>query len=211
MNANSIFWLGVLGVVLFVGTTILGGFLFPDYSHIAQFISESYATGTTYGSYLRYAGFIPSGILMALFLFLVPTVLPNSRLVKTAFWGIGLFYGLGTVVTGLFPCDMGCNPEFIDPSISQFVHNASGALTYLIVPWCILVIGFKAKAWPNGKKISLITLLCGSIAVCFVLVLFSDSTSNLKGLYQRIIEGSVLYWMLTMAFYIKNKSLLISS
>ena len=208
MNANSIFWLGVLGVVLFVGTTILGGFLFPDYSHIAQFISESYATGTTYGSYLRYAGFIPSGILMALFLFLVPTVLPNSRLVKTAFWGIGLFYGLGTVVTGLFPCDMGCNPEFIDPSISQFVHNASGALTYLIVPWCILAIGFKAKAWPNSKNISLTTLLCSLIAICFVFVFFSDPGSNLKGLYQRIIEGSVLYWMLTMAFYIKKKRFL---
>ncbi len=208
MNTNSIFWLGVLGVVLFVGTTILGGCLFPEYSHITQFISESYATGTTYGSYLRYAGFIPSGILMALFLFLVPTVLPKSGLVKIAFWGIGLFYGLGTVVTGLFPCDIGCNLEFIDPSISQFVHNASGFLTYLIVPWCILAIGFKAKVWPNGKNISLITLLCSLIAICFVLVLFSDSTSNLKGLYQRIIEGSVLYWILNMAFYINKKHIL---
>jgi len=199
-----IFWSGILGVLLFVASSISGGFLIEGYSHIKQFISESYTTGIPNGKYLRYGGFIPSGILLALFAFMVPTVLPKSKPTKIAFWGIGLFYGLGTMVTGIFPCDMGCNPEFINPSISQFIHTISGSLTYLTVPLCILVIGFKAKAWPEGKKVSLITLLCGLIAACFVLILFSDFISNLKGLYQRIVEGSILYWILYMVFYIKR-------
>ena len=31
-------------------------------------------------------------------------------------------YGLGTIFTGIFPCDSGRNRELIDPSFSQIVQ-----------------------------------------------------------------------------------------
>ena len=112
-----IFWTGILGVVLFVGTTIWGGLQFTDYSHLHQFISESYASGTMHGESLRWYGFIPSGVLLAVFAFLYPKILPKSKLLLGAFFGLGIFYGLGTVVTSIFPCDMGCDLK--NPSVSH--------------------------------------------------------------------------------------------
>ncbi len=166
-----IFYSSILGVLLFVIAVVLGGLQFEQYSHVQQYISESYATGTPYGPQLRYGLYIPSGIFMALFAFLSPSVLPRSGLVKWSFYGVGIFYGLATIVVSLFPCNAGCNPELINPSISQIIHNAMGALTYLIVPVFMVAIGIKAAKWANGTKLYKVSLFCGMTAFCLMLVL----------------------------------------
>lgn len=199
-----IFFSGLSGVVLFVLGVVLGGLQFENYSHIQQYISESYATGTPYGAQLRFGLYIPSGILMAMFAFLSPSVLPKSALVKCSFYGIGIFYGLATIVVSLFPCDAGCNPELINPSISQIIHNAMGALTYLIVPPCMVAIGIKAAKWENGTKLYKVSLFCGMTAFCLMLVLAQNPLGAYVGLQQRIIEGSILFWIGYTAFYIKK-------
>ncbi|MGB5819033.1 MAG: DUF998 domain-containing protein [Saonia sp.] len=208
MTRTVVFWSGMLGVLLFIITAVLGGLQFEAYSHIHQFISESYATGTPYGPYLRYVGYVPSGIFLALFAFLAPKVVPRSKLTRIGFWGVGIFYGLGTIIVSVFPCDKGCNPDLIDPSISQLIHNLTAVLIYMVVPLCLIMIGIKAKEWPNGKIAALITLLSGLISACFVFVLFSDPKGNYIGLYQRIIESAILFWIVYCSFYMrKNQSI----
>ncbi len=204
MNTNKIFWLGILGAVFLIITTILSGLLFPNYNHVEQFISESYAIGTQNGIYLRVFGFIPSGIFITLFAFFAIRILPKSKLTTIGLLGFGIFYGIGTIMVSIFPCDAGCNKEFIDTSLSQHIHNLFGAFIYLITPVCLILIGVKAKDWINGKTISTISILCGSIAVLFVMILMSSLEGNYIGLYQRIIEASILFWMVNLAFYIKN-------
>ncbi|MFN3639745.1 MAG: DUF998 domain-containing protein [Flavobacterium sp.] len=58
---------GFYGALLFLITSIVGGYLYPNYSHFQQFISESYAADAPYGFELRWYGFIPSGFLFCLF------------------------------------------------------------------------------------------------------------------------------------------------
>jgi hypothetical protein len=204
MNKTFTFWLGVLGVILFIIPSVLGGFQFKTYSHISQFISESYAIGTPYGIYLRVFGFIPSGILIALFSFSCWKLLPKSNALNIGLLGFGIFYGIATVIVGLFPCDIGCNKEFINPSISQIIHNIFGGLTYLIVPTCILLVGFSSRKWSNSTSFTTRSISCGIIAVIFSMLLLGDSDGNYIGLFQRITEGSILFWLITFAFYIKN-------
>jgi hypothetical protein len=36
------------------------------------------------------------------------------------------------------------------------------------------------------------------------MLLLGDSDGNYIGLFQRITEGSILFWLITFAFYIKN-------
>lgn len=67
MNKNLIALVGIIGVFLFISTSILGGIFIEGYSHVSQFISESYATGTQYGDTLRFYGFLPSGICFFVF------------------------------------------------------------------------------------------------------------------------------------------------
>lgn len=204
MTRSAVYWLGILGALLFAVAGIVGGFQFDEYSHMSQFLSETYATGAPYRNHLRFLGYLPSGAMIALFAFFAPKYLPKSKLIKIAFWLFAIFYGLGTIVVGLFTCDEGCNREFIDPSISQLIHNLSGGLTYLIVPFVVIVIGIKAMSWTNSKSYSTHTIVCGFIALVFAWLMMANPSGSYIGLYQRLVEGSILFWVLRTSFFIKK-------
>ena len=204
MNKTITFWLGILGAIFFIIPSALGGFQFENYSHISQFISESYAFDTPYGVYMRFLGYIPSGILITVFSISCWKLLPKSNVPKIGLFGFGVFYGIGTIIVGLFPCDEGCNKELINPSISQLIHNLFGGLTYLIVPACLILIGFSSRKWSGSTSFSTLSIICGTIALMFSMLLLSDPDGNYIGLFQRITEGSILFWLINFAFYIKN-------
>ncbi|MBS4042203.1 MAG: DUF998 domain-containing protein [Chitinophagaceae bacterium] len=201
---NKAFLCGIIGVVLFILGTILGGLQIPNYSHVSQLISESYAIDTPYGVALRFFVFLPSGILLFLFTLLSIKVLPENNLTKISILGIGIFYGLGTVIVSIFPCDAGFNKEFIDPSISQLIHNFSGFITYTFVPIFIILLGVSARKWANGKTIFYAGLFCGIISFLFVNILSADLKSDFVGLYQRVVESSILIFIIICSLYIKN-------
>ncbi len=204
-----IFGAGILGALLFIVASILGGAQIEGYSLISQFISESYATGLPNTDYLRYM-YIASGVLLALFGFTVSSAMPKSTGIKIGFFLFAIFYGFGTVVTGFFPCDIGCNPDPEVASLSQFIHNTVGFLTYTIVPFCLLGIGFLAKGLGSMVKFGKISILCGVLSFGFVVLLFGNPTGSFIGLFQRIIEGSILFWVIFTATTVKTNGLKIT-
>ena len=205
MSNKITFLIGVIGVSLFIVTSILGGFLIENYSILSQYISESYAIDTEYGKILRTFGYIPSGILIALFCFLGVRYFQPSKLLNIGFYGIGIFYGLGTVIVGIFPCDSGCNKELINPSSSQLIHNFVGFLTYLFVPVFMILIGLGLKKSPNNNTFSLQSIALGAFSIFLVYILVSNSNSEYIGLYQRMVELVFLIWIIFCAIVIKNK------
>ncbi len=206
MIKSKAFWTGIIGVFLFVLTTIIGGFLHPNYNHISQFISELYAVDAPNADSLRYIGYIPSGIFFFLFSIFAIVETPKSIQRAIGFLGIGFGYGLGTIICGFFTCDAGCNPEFINPSLSQLIHNLMGFVTYCIVPASILLIAMVSRKWKNAISFSNISFVLAVISFCFVVLLNVNLHSPYKGLIQRIIEGSILLWIVLCSFYlVKNK------
>jgi hypothetical membrane protein len=205
MSNKQISLTGIFGVSLFVITSIVGGLLIEGYSFTSQLISESYAIDTEYGLWLRLLGYIPSGILMTIFAFAAIKKLPKSKLTSLGLSGIGLFYGLATVLVAIFPCDSGCNKEFIDPSISQTIHNLSGLLTYILVPISIIIIGIGLKKSLNYKHLSFQGIALGVLSIVFIAVLSSDPVSHFAGLYQRIIESIFMLFIVSCAFTIKKQ------
>jgi hypothetical protein len=206
MSNKSIFFIGVLGVSLLAASFILGGLLIENYDIVSQFISESYAIDTEYGLLLRILGYIPSSILITLFCFLAVKYFQPTILIKIGFYGIGIFYGVASLVTGIFPCDSGCNKELINPSFSQLTHNFAALLMYVFVPINIIITGIGLKRLANYNRLSIIAITSGIISILFVYLLFSDITSEFLGLYQRIIESVFIVWILTCAFTIKNQN-----
>jgi len=204
MSGKIALWCGILGVSSFIVATIAGGMLFPGYSHISQLISESYAIGTPFGTHLRFFGIIPSGILLATFAFFALKTIPSTTKEKLGFAGIGIFYGLATIVVGIFPCEAGCNPEMLNPGLSQIIHNLSGFLTYLFVPVCLVILGLAALKWPNAKHVAAMGFICGLTSFAFVWILAIDFESSYAGLYQRITEGAILLWILICSFYLNT-------
>ena len=206
MSNKIIFFIGILGISLFVISSIVGGFLIENYSVTSQLISETYAIDTKYGLVIRSFGYIPSGILLTIFAFAGLKKFPHSNLIKIGFYGLGVFYGITTVIVGFFPCDSGCNKLFIDPSISQVIHNLAGFLTYLFVPISIVLIGIGLKKYPIYNRLSIQGITYGILSILFVYLLFSNPNSEYIGLYQRLIESVFIIWIITCAFVIKNKN-----
>ena len=151
MNNKQTYWTGIIGIILFAVAAVVGGMLVPDYDPISQLISESYAVDTEYGIYLRFLAYFPSGLLIAWFCFSARKYFPRTRGLNAGFLGVGIFYGLATVMVALFPCDAGCNKELIDPSISQLIHSLVGLLTYLFVPICLMIIGWELNKLEGDK------------------------------------------------------------
>ena len=204
MNIRIIFWTGIIGVTLFSVSSILGGFQFDNYNPLSQYISETYAIDTPYGETIRYFGYIPSGLFLTFFAFSALRTFPKSSLIKTGFWGLGIFYGIATIIVGIFPCDKGCNRELVDPSISQLIHNLTGLLTYIFVPLSIIAIGLGLRQLKTQNRLSRISFLCGLNCIVFSGLLLTDPLAKYVGLYQRIIEGTFIIWIITCSLFIKN-------
>ncbi len=204
MSNKLLFLIGILGVTLFGVTSVLGGFQFEDYDPISQYISETMAVGSPYGEKLRFFGYIPSGVLLAIFSFVGFKKFPKSNLTKIGFLGLGIFYGIATIVVGIFPCDKGCNLELVNPSISQIIHNLTGMLTYIFVPVSIITIGLGLLKSKNYRRLSKIGIICGLISVVFIGLLMSNPLSNYAGLFQRIIEGIFIIWIIACSICIKK-------
>jgi hypothetical protein len=153
---------------------------------------------------LRLLGYIPAGILFFLFCFLAVKHLPKGRATSIALKGIGIFYGGGTLLTGIFPCDAGCNKQMIDPSVAQLLHSVAGLFTYTTAPLFVLVLGFTAIKWKNATLSGGLILFCGFLSVLFALLFFQQLDSAYGGLYQRILEGSILLSITITALTIKR-------
>ena len=205
MKHKITFLIGIVGVSLFVISSILGGLLIENYSVMSQYISESYAIDTEYGKILRIIGYIPSGFLIALFCFLAVRYFQSSKQLKIGFYGIGVFYGLATIVVAIFPCDSGCNKELIDPSSSQLIHNFVGSLTYLFVPIFMILIGSGLKKTSN-KWFSLQSILLGALSILFVYMLVANPNSKFIGIYQRMVEMLFVMWIIFCALAIKKST-----
>jgi len=207
MKFNKIVsFIGIFGVVLFAISSIVGGFLIENYSIASQLISETYAIDTEYGFVLRTYGIIPSGGLISFFCFLALRHFKNSKLTRIGFLGLGIFYGIATVIVGIFPCDSGCNIEFIDPSISQLIHTLTGLLTYIFVPISIIIIGLGLRNVNSYSKLSTKAILYGIVSILFIALFLSNPSSGFIGFYQRFIEFVFIIWIVNCAIVIKNES-----
>ncbi|MBX9783365.1 MAG: DUF998 domain-containing protein [Chitinophagaceae bacterium] len=204
MTKSTVSNIGIAGVVLFVAAAISGALLIPGYSQVSNFLSESYAIDTTYGIYLRLMGYIPSGLLILFFCFSAVKYLSQTKATTIALRGIGLFYGGGTILTGIFPCDAGCNKEMINPSVAQFIHSISGLFSYVTVPFFVIMLGFAALKWKDAVYTGKVILLCGFVSLVFAVLFFSQLNSPYGGLIQRILEGSILLSITFTAFYLKK-------
>ncbi len=199
-------WSGILGVISLLLAAVLGYAQFSDFDHVSQYLSEMYAVGTPYGRELRFFLLVPGGVLITLFGLLAGMQYPESRLIRFGFTGIAISYGCATVVGSAFPCDAGCTRDLSEASSSYVIHLTAGMVTHLLVPPSLLLIGTAAWKWINGKAVALSSIAIGTLCLGCNVLLGDDPTSPYAGLFQRIFEGSILSWILIVAFSVPRSS-----
>lgn len=189
---------GLLGVAWLVAMVVIGGASWEGYDHVAQYISELGANGAPYGWHVSWLGFLPIGILICAFAIFSWIAAPRSVLATLGFIGVFLF-SIGYVGSAFFPCDFGCRPD--NPSYSQVMHELVGLSGYLFAPLTLLLLGLAARKWPGAGWLSVFSFVVAASALVGLGGLM-DPTSPQVGLYQRVLEASMLSWVVACALYL---------
>lgn len=191
---------GGAGVVV-VLMTVMAGALTPGYSHVSQYISELGARGAPWEMAVRFAGFLPAGMLLLGFCVLAHRALPRSRDVTWGLAGLAV-YAAGYLVAAVFPCDPGCRPA--EPSLAQAIHNAVGLFGYLLAPLVLWRLARAARSWPAAGRLVLAGHLAAGCALVALLTLSPSSAT--VGLSQRLMEAAVLAWVLLCGLYVAREA-----
>jgi hypothetical protein len=192
----------LLGAVWLAAMVIIGGAAWEGYDHVSQYISELGAAGAPHGWQVSWLGFLPVGLLITAFAFFAWRAAPRSTLATVGFVGIFLF-AIGYTGSAFFPCDFGCRPE--TPSFSQVMHELIGLVGYLLAPVTILLLALAARTWPRAMWL----VVLGFIAAPFALVGLGgllDPDSPTLGLFQRVLETSVIGWVVACGLYLGAQS-----
>ncbi|CAN1515125.1 Protein of unknown function DUF998 [Caulobacteraceae bacterium] len=191
------FWSAIIGAGLLVLMTVAGAAAWPGYSHVSQYISELGATGAPHGRLVSLGGFLPVGVLLTTFAGLAALIPPRGVLKTLGCIGLFLF-ALGYLGAAVFPCDFGCRPE--TPSGSQMLHMAFGLAGYILAPLTLAVLAIASRKWPGAKALFPLGLVCAVVAG----IAFFTMADPFAGLFQRVLEGSVLLWIVAFAFTLRR-------
>src|SRR5262245_19680229 len=203
---SAAFWSGLAATALYVTACILSGLQIPHYRHISQYLSEAVALGAPYGALIRYGLLVPSGVLFSLFSVFAARAVPASVLASLGFYGLAIFQGGAHALASIFPCIEGCNIGRGVRDPRQDIHNTIALFSYLLVPFCLMAIGFAARRWRNGLVVSLGAILAGAVSLAFGVILWRMRFSPYAGLFQRIMEASVLLWIVTFCTHLHRLS-----
>ncbi|MEO5721565.1 MAG: DUF998 domain-containing protein [Chthoniobacterales bacterium] len=190
---------GIAGPLAVVALTLLGGAFFPQYNHASQFISELGSADAPHGRLVSLAGFLPAGIFCSVFAFAAWRALPRSWAATLGLLGLFLF-ALGYLVAAFFPCEGDCRSAL--PGFSQAIHNFFGLAGYLTAPFTLWTLGVAARGWTRARLLSALGFVAGCTALLGLLFLSPDF--RYVGVAQRLLEGSVLFWMASCAWYLRR-------
>ena len=183
---------GVVAPVLFVLVTLIAAASTPGYDHVNQFISELGASGSSTASLMNYAGFIPTGAMLAIFGVVVTRRLARDRLGYVAGALLTLF-GIGVLVAGFFSCDTGC-PQAVG-SLSNIIHDRVSPLAFLAAIFGVSLFAFRFRKDASWHNLWVYSLVTGLLALAFFAGVVSTLESrSYTGLWQRLMLLTVFTW-----------------
>ena len=137
---------------------------------------------------------------MTLFAWFAWRALPASPAATLGLAGLALF-SLGYVAAAFFPCEPGCLPA--ESSLSQTLHNLLGLAGYITAPPALFALGWAARSWPGARYLATLGFVGGGLALAGLLGLSPDFAY--VGLSQRLLEGSVLGWVVACSLHLRHR------
>lgn len=194
MNQTNLRYLalgGLFGPILFTSVFLICSSLRPGYDQINKFISELGATGTPNADLMNFVGFIPSGLMIAVFgisqLWLLPKGIV-SRIGSTLI----ILFGVGMATAGVFSCDVGCPRE---GSFENMIHDQVSGPAFLCGIIGILLLGISFRKIPSWRSLWLYSVISALISLVFIAALINSIESySLTGTWQRLLLLTIFLW-----------------
>lgn len=188
-------WIALTAASWLSTVFLLPAWLRPDYSPLAQYISELGATGAPHAGWVNWAGYLPSGVLFAIAL---ASFRRRWRPRGVQALGLALLFcePLAWIGSAIFPCDLGCPGQ---GSLSQAIHNLLALFTYTGTGLGVLLLACAPglQVWQRLGWLLLVLLWFGLFVAMLV-----PGLDSIRGLLQRLGEAlmygsqAVVGWML---------------
>ena len=189
------FWIALAVVTWLYTVFLLPGMLRPDYSPLAQYISELGATGAPYAGWVNWAGYLPSGVFFAIAL---ASFWRHWRPRGVQIAGLALLFcePLAWIGSAIFPCDLGCPAQ---GSLAQDLHSLLAVFTYTgtALGVTLLACAPGLRLWQRAGWLLLVALWLFAFAA-----MVTPDLADIRGLMQRLGEAlmygtqAVVGWVL---------------
>ncbi len=203
MKTKLLLLSGILAPIVYVLTVTLGGAIRPDYSHIAQPVSDLIASGALNKGLLDPL-FAIYNILAAMFavglLLLIRAETPSKRSWIGSIGAVILVLeGLFGFITLFFPEDAGPISEMTSTGQMHIVFAGLSSVTTMVT---MLLVGIWLRSVPSLKRYgtySFISLLVVFVAGGLAAVSVANH-SPIGGLIERITIGGFIQWLFVIAW-----------
>jgi hypothetical membrane protein len=187
----------MLAPVLWACVIIVCGSLRPEYSHFTQYISELGERGSSTEAIMRYAGFVPTGLMHVAFAASLYVAFRGGWFAGIAATLLAI-NGLARIGAGVFPCEPGCaGPKLL---LSQQLHSLSAGLGFFALIGATVMWGIFLRRYRSLRGLSLFSVGCGICGLVFLLLMVWSAESRAgTGLYERLSSGVLSAWVLVFA------------
>jgi hypothetical membrane protein len=188
---------GMLAPVLWAAAIVYCGSLRPEFSHYRQYISELGERAGSTELLMRYAGFVPTGVMHVAFAMFLFSVFRCNRLAAWAALLIAV-NGVARVAAGMFPCEVGCTAPHV--LLIQQLHSLAATIGFFAFIGAVLLWGIALKRYPGLRDLRAYSFASAALALVFLLLMsWSDATRAGTGLYERLSSGVLSLWLLVFA------------
>ena len=188
---------GVMAPVLWASAIIFCGSLRPQYNHLTQYISELGERGSSTEFIMRYAGFVPTGLMHITFSVFLYVTFKGHRLAAIAAVLLAV-NGLARIGAGVFPCEVGCaEPRLL---LSQKLHSLSSGVGFFALIGSSILWGIFCRRYEKLHSLSWYSIGSGILGFLFLLLMLRSADSRVgTGLYERLSTGVLSLWVLVFA------------
>ena len=166
----------------------------PEFSHVSQFISELGERGSPTELIMRYAGFVPSGLMHIAFAACAYAAFTGNRLAAAGAALIAI-NGLARIGAGFFPCEPGCDASL--GAMSQRLHGLSATIGFFALIGASIAWGIVLRKHRGLRALAVFSFVCGIAGLAFLL--FMERSPEVRGLYERLSSGALSVWILVFA------------
>lgn len=199
---------GLAAPALWAAAIVIAGQLRPGFDHVAQYISELGERGSSTEMFMRYGGFVTTGLMLvgfaAAFHAMVAraTARPGLTLLVAVLVALD---GLGRVGAGLFPCEPGCAAP---GNIVQQLHGLSATIAFLAIASAALLGAILFRHDPGLRPLGAYSLMSGCAGLIFLaLMSASEATRAYAGLYERLASGVLSLWVFVIAWRLRTRGM----
>lgn len=196
---------GLVAPLLWAAVIVIAGELRPGFDHVGQYISELGERGSTTETFMRYGGFVATGLMhvgfAAAFYATLIRVSDRPRLTLLVAVLIALD-GIGRIGAGLFACEPGCAaPE----SLGQRLHGLSATIAFLAIAAAALLGAILFRRDKRLRSLSAYSFASGCAGLIFLaLMSASEATHAYTGLYERLASGLLTLWAFVTAVRLRK-------